>query len=972
MKPEEIALPWFPITPDYIDLYHDSVLKYIRDARAQHGDELAGDSSYQTTLSLLFQRADQIAEAICQTPLQDAEQNAPDELMQDFKILAAAAFLCGGDREDAQRRYMVALPYLASLLRPDLSDVLVPICIRFIKAERVLNVGFDLDSVIGLDLLSFVKVLGNASVEDCKSERWYENHGTIRLDGNGISLFDLNRFFLGMKIKQGSSFKSVLSAEDGAVQVLQDKKEKQAFNLWRFIESADSITPVEPEEEKKKVYEDGDELTVRILQKGYDSIYAESIDPAYETVSGPVVIVSASNVRGIYMTDVTRNAGLGTYLNVTLDKDRQQFILDDTIIQFIRKKFWEDDAEEQRYMHMNAILLFPFSGKTKNTWLTEYGFLVRTEYEDYPRYALRTLEILNYDDDLDFFVASVGEELPEESRFQEMAARDSLMQLLLHSSKTISSPAPPKKEVRLLDPAIINFLHKILAVKENSTLRGSVNKENYISVCCALAAISGDSVDLAYYDLMRGYLESLIAFAGRRFKDIKELEIKEEEDRSIQMKRLMIDVLREYGKTEESEVLQQVISDPEDTDVSTVAKLVQASNRFIGSVSLERLRDDLHREICTVLNITDAIRTPDAEADSSNFPFPPEDDHIEHKASWVFDNADGQANETLQSAKILKTLCAFMNRYSEQGESHLYIGTDEKRRYINGIQNDIDFLVAKGELTSQGELLKDEYCRHIMFIVKKRFPESYQYVSPHFREDGRVLDLTVSPAIQGIVYLDGVPYYRYGSESKKMPDNIRQEILDRKYLSHSEMSDKIDAVSRAIQTGKTVVLKGYDSSNSNTTGNDRTVEAFAFVDNGRFDAVWAYDFTGKEKKNKVFLLKRADSVEVLDKPWQHAKLHKTYDLDMFGFYGEEKIDFDIELHSTRAKNILVEQYPDVNPYLEVLTDGRWRVHGVLHNKLSLAVACGFYLTVADDVDISASPAFKQYVNDRLAYLVDRL
>ena len=28
--------------------------------------------------------------------------------------------------------------------------------------------------------------------------------------------------------------------------------------------------------------------------------------------------------------------------------------------------------------------------------------------------------------------------------------------------------------------------------------------------------------------------------------------------------------------------------------------------------------------------------------------------------------------------------------------------------------------------------------------------------------------------------------------------------------------------------------------------------------------------------------------------------------------------------------------------------------------------------LADDVDISASPAFKQYVNDRLAYLVDRL
>lgn len=972
MKPEEIALPWFPITPDYIDLYHDSVLKYIRDAREQHGDGLAGDSSYQTTISLQFQRADQIVDEICQTPLQDAEQNAADILLQDLKILAASAFLCEEDREETRRRYMVALPYLASLLRPDISDMMTPLCLRFMKAERICDVGFNLESIINLELLSFVKALGNATVEDCKAERWYENHGTIRIDGNGVSLYDLNRLFLRMKQKQGASFKSVLSAEDGAVQVLQDKKEKQPFSLWRFLDSADSIVPEDPEEKKRKIYEDGDALSVRILQKGYESLYAESTDPSYETVAGPVVLVSASNVRGIYMTDVARNVGLGSYLNVSYDKDGQRFILDNTIINFIRKKYWEDDAEEQQYMRMNAILLFPFRGKTKNTWLTEYGFLVRTEYEPYPRYALHSLDILNYDDDLDFFIAQVGEELPEENRFQEMAARDSLMQLLLHSSKTISSPSPPKKEIKHIDPATINILHKILAIKEGSTLRGSVNKENYISVCCALAAISGDATDLAYYEFTRNYLESLVAFAGRRFKDIKELEASESDDRSIQMKRLMVNVLREYGKVEESELLQEVIGDPEDTLVTTVAKLVQASNRFIGSVSLERLRDDLHREICTLLNITDAISVPDSGDDKSDFPFPQEDDRIEHKASWVYDNADSQPNETLQSAKILKTLCAFMNRLPEQGECHLYIGTDEKRHYINGVQADIDFLVAKGELTSQGELLKDEYCRHIMSVVKKRFPEHFQYVSPHFLADDRVLDLVVTPAVQGIVYLDGVAYYRYASSSLKMPDNIRQEIMDRKFLLHTDMTDKIDSVNRAIQTGHTVILKSYDSSNSNTTGNDRTVEAFAFVDNGRFDAVWAYDFTGKEKKNKVFLLKRADAVEVLDKPWQHARLHTSFDLDMFGFYGDERIDFDVELHSTRAKNILVEQFPDVNRCLEVLPDGRWRVHGVLFNKLSLAAACGFYLTVADDVDISASPAFKQYVNDRLAYLVDRL
>ena len=320
-------------------------------------------------------------------------------------------------------------------------------------------------------------------------------------------------------------------------------------------------------------------------------------------------------------------------------------------------------------MRMNAILLFPFSGRTKNTWLTEHGFLVRTEYEPLPRYALHTLEILNYDDDLDFFLARVGEELPEDSRFEEMTARDSLMQLMLHSAKTILSPALQKKEVRRIDPLMVSLLHRILAIRENSTLRGSGAKENYISLCCALAAIAGDMNDLAYYDLTRTYLQSLIAFAGKRFRDIKELNEDDSTDKGILMKRLMVRVLKEYDNPEESEVLQQVISDLEDTEISAVAKLVQASNRFIGSVSLERLREDLHREICTQLNITDAITMESSETSQTEFPFPPEDDRTEHKMSWVYDNADSQANETLQSAKILKTLCAFMNRYPEQGET---------------------------------------------------------------------------------------------------------------------------------------------------------------------------------------------------------------------------------------------------------------------------------------------------------------
>ena len=55
----------------------------------------------------------------------------------------------------------------------------------------------------------------------------------------------------------------------------------------------------------------------------------------------------------------------------------------------------------------------------------------------------------------------------------------------------------------------------------------------------------------------------------------------------------------------------------------------------------------------------------------------------------------------------------------------------------------------------------------------------------------------------------------------------------------------------------------------------------------------------------------------------YTNQHKSYTLDMFDFYCDEKLDFDIVLKTIRAKNILIEQYPDTKNYLESLPDRRW-------------------------------------------------
>lgn len=131
MKNKEIALPWFPITPNYIDQYHESVLKYIRDIRNDESQNLYADSSYTTTVNLLFQRAEQIAVQVCGTELRGMELVEPAILAKDIKILAAASILCSDEQYALRLRFMGVLVYLLALLKKEISDSLVSIYLHF-------------------------------------------------------------------------------------------------------------------------------------------------------------------------------------------------------------------------------------------------------------------------------------------------------------------------------------------------------------------------------------------------------------------------------------------------------------------------------------------------------------------------------------------------------------------------------------------------------------------------------------------------------------------------------------------------------------------------------------------------------------------------------------------------------------------------------------------------------------------------
>lgn len=121
--------------------------------------------------------------------------------------------------------------------------------------------------------------------------------------------------------------------EDGQVRVMQAKKQGKSgdFDMDRFLAEC---AEVEDDEDKAtlKTYEDGEMITVKVKSVTYDTIFAESIDPAYTVVTGPIRIIGASNVRGLYMTDFARNMRVGDVINVEYLKEQECFSIDDTVI----------------------------------------------------------------------------------------------------------------------------------------------------------------------------------------------------------------------------------------------------------------------------------------------------------------------------------------------------------------------------------------------------------------------------------------------------------------------------------------------------------------------------------------------------------------------------------------------------------------------------------------------------------------
>lgn len=181
----------------------------------------------------------------------------------------------------------------------------------------------------------------------------------------------------------------------------------------------------------------------------------------------------------------------------------------------------------------------------------------------------------------------------------------------------------------------------------------------------------------------------------------------------------------------------------------------------------------------------------------------------------------------------------------------------------------------------------------------------------------------------------------------------------KKYTINKGVSKTISNLASAIKNKKTVVLRHYSSSRSNTV-KDYQVEPFVFTTN--YLDVWAFDVN--DKQNKTFKVARIGEVEVLEKEWANESVHQEEPTDSFRSHSNQA--FHVKLKLTQvAKNRMVEDFPLTAR--EIIQDkDAWYYEGDVRSMEGIG---RFVLSLPEHTTILEGEEVRQYVREKAGYIL---
>ena len=170
----------------------------------------------------------------------------------------------------------------------------------------------------------------------------------------------------------------------------------------------------------------------------------------------------------------------------------------------------------------------------------------------------------------------------------------------------------------------------------------------------------------------------------------------------------------------------------------------------------------------------------------------------------------------------------------------------------------------------------------------------------------------------------------------------------------------IDALTTAIKEKRSVLLRGYSSSHSNTT-KDYRVEPYRL--NNNYIDIWAYDTA--DGINKRFKVSRIGEVELLDTPWAFEDRHEDEPLDAFRMHGPSPTHVKLRMNYV-AKNLLVEEFPMAEKGL--CADGdRWIWEGDVRGMNGVG---RFVLGLPRFIEVMEGDELRAWLREHAAYVLE--
>lgn len=766
-------------------------------------------------------------------------------------------------------------------------------------------------------------------------EKLYEKYGLLKIAADGIQVYPASTTDMRFSAK---GFSSSLKTAADAIQIYsrsEDKlKQSDSSDYQKIDEFVHNLQAaqmrVKPSVNAAKHYDKDETMDVRVASISPFEVILETVDPSYEKITAPLKEESAFYYS---KRDFTKFLREGDYLSAQLVSDvHPEFSLHSALCTFLTGGDYVSAGDE--YLAVAKKIT-----GNKVTWWTKDGFPAYTSTVDHKDIAEGDYGYIK--------ITSIGSNgyiyadyiEPTDETFDDDDSKDIFVFNFVYDENY--APPVAKNLGENISKELVDIFCRF-TFSYQKTIPQLIERYRCLAACRVLATLTGDNAARQYLDFVSDYMKDLAFFAQGKYNDIKRLtpDFEFADQPTVLSKINTVEVLMEYGKSEDSDLLTQIIESSADAQLSRIAKLVQSCNRISDVVSGPML-NSIKREITKSLSV-DGENDSDLDEDNGIY-LGMEDRLHEFKTSFVFPPANGMlANVNIQSLNIFKGLCAFMN--SEAGGT-LYLGVSDLG-YVIGVENDLEYLHKN----------HDGYIRFIQDEAKKYFDVGMiAHWDFKVLYDGKVVAINVRPYEIGVVELNGKAYVRLTGESVEMSDSMHSQLLSKRVFADKGKASNLINLQIAIREHKQVILHNYSSSNSGKIS-DRTVEPFSLPADGTF--VWCYEMN--DEVNKVFSLSRIEYVEILPQAWQCTTKHFEGTSDVFHTSGTKAIKVSLEL-DLMAKNLLCEEYPDAKKGItRTKDDNVWLFDTEVYKIEGLG---RFYLGLAEHIRIINAPELVAYVKE---------